>query len=76
MNRRGYAFIGVVLGILLITAAGWAAASGLRASDLPSTDGQSVACDQDAGPCVDAVPTAETTVGACKMSPQCWTNAD
>ena len=77
MRKRGNAFIWVVLGVVLVTAAGWAGTSRTLASERSSGRIESIACDEDAGPCLDAVPTiGEAVVGACKMRPQCSTDAD
>jgi len=77
MRKRGNSFIWVVLGILAITAAGWMGATRTLASERSSAPGESVICDDGSGSGLDAVPTiADAVVGACKMRPQCSTDAD
>jgi len=77
MRKRGSAIIWVVLGILVLTAAGWTGTTRTLASERSSNPGESVLCDDNAGAGLDAVPTlGDTTVGACRMRPQCSTDAD
>ena len=77
MRKHGGAFIWVALGILLVTAAGWAGTTRALASERSSGSIESVACDVEGGACLDAVPAiGDAAVGACKMRPQCSTNAD
>ena len=77
MRKRGGAIIWVTLGILLLAAAGWVGTERTLASELSSGRSESIACDGDAGPCLDAVPTiGDTAAGACRMRPQCSTDAD
>jgi len=77
MRKRGGAFLWVVLGILLVTAAGWAATTRTMASERSSSPGESVVCAEDGVACLDAVPViGETTAGACRMRPECSTDAD
>ena len=77
MRKHGSPFTWVALGLLLVTVAALAGTGRMHASERSTSPGESVACDDTSGAGLDAVPTlADTTVGACRMEPQCSTDTD